>query len=123
MNGTTATKSPVTLLVMALLFAFVIGMAAQNPPAGRQMGTLRGMAGPCPMMGGPGGAQHQQMTKLMDQVSKSAAALQKETNLKALKKKVAEHAALVKQLEAQFEQCATACAGVMPPAAAPQKSN
>jgi hypothetical protein len=53
------------------------------------------------------------MTELMDQVSKSAAALEKESNPTALRKKVAGHAALVKQLDTQFQQCATACAGMM----------
>src|SRR5215831_15970140 len=97
------TKSPAILLVIASLFCFAVGIAsAQNPPSKGQMGQMPGMNGPCPMMGGPGAAQHQTMVKLMDEVSQSAAALEKESNPTALKKKVTEHAALVKKLDAQF---------------------
>ena len=98
------------LLLLSAMFVLVIAAAAQNPPRQPQQ-NLGNM--PCPMMGGgtmPGGMpQHQEMTKLMDQVAKSAAALEKETNPTALKKKVAEHAALVKQLQTQFQQCPEQC--------------
>jgi hypothetical protein len=124
MDCKTRKKSPAMLLVVASLFCFGVGIAsAQNPPDKGQMkgnmGSMPGMTGnmpmdgACPMMGGAGGAQHQQMTKLMDQVSKSAAALEKESDSTVLKKKVAEHAALVKKLDTQFQQCATACGGMM----------
>ncbi|MBI2817893.1 MAG: hypothetical protein HYX72_13240 [Acidobacteria bacterium] len=119
MKCKTSTKRVASLLAITFLFAFVIRIAAQNPSTQHQMpGHMAGMSGPCPMMGGP---QHEQMAKLMDQVNKSAAALEKESNPAALKKKVAEHAAIVKQLDTKFQQCAAACAGAVPPSRGPQK--
>lgn len=111
------------LLLPAVL---VIVAAAQGPG-----GPGRRNAGPpdngfCPMwqQGNPASAQrmgpqrmypqmsrmrqtspmHQEMSRLIDQVASSAAALEKETNLTALKQKVTEHAALVKQLRDLFQQ-------------------
>ena len=81
------------------------GKKAQNAPAEMQ----------CPMM--TGGQQHmpihQEMAKLMDDLQKSTAALQKETDQTALKKKLSEHAALIKQLQTKFEQCSQQCSHMM----------
>ena len=90
-------------LVLPALALMVIGAAAQNQ--GKQQ-PAPGMCPMCPqgqaMEGMPMMAQHQEMAKLIDQVSKSAAALEKENDPTALKKKVAEHNALVKKLDAKF---------------------
>jgi hypothetical protein len=91
-------------LVLPALAVLVVGAAAQNQGAKQQPAP-----GACPMcpqgqaMGGmPMWSQHQEMAKLIDQVSKSAAALEKENDPAALKKKVTEHNALVKKLDAKF---------------------
>ena len=91
-------------LVLPALAVLVIGAAAQD-----QGGKQQPAPGVCPMcpqgqtMGGmPMWSQHQEMSRLIDQVSKSAAALEKENDPTALKKKVTEHNALVKKLQAKF---------------------
>jgi len=48
----------------------------------------------------PGG----DLAKLIDQVAKSSAALEKETNPTALKQKLAEHDKLVKSLQTKFQE-------------------
>lgn len=91
-------------LVLPALAVLVMGAAAQNQGAKQQ--PAPGVCPMCPqgqaMEGMPMMAQHQEMAKLIDQVSKSAAALEKENDPSALKKKVAEHNALVKKLQAKF---------------------
>jgi len=91
-------------LVLPVLAILVIGAAAQNQGAKQQ--PAPGVCPMCPqgqgMEGMPMTAQHQEMAKLIDQVSKSAAALEKENDTAALKKKVTEHNVLVKKLQAKF---------------------
>ncbi len=71
--------------------------------------------------------QHAEIAKLMDQVVQSAAALEKETNPTALKKKLAEHNALVKSLQAKIQQCPQHCGqagpGSMPPMGSGQQKS
>lgn len=107
------------LCISSALLVLAVMAAAQNPQHQQHQTPGSPM---CPMMGaGPGAMpQHQEMMKLMTQVTQSAAALEKETNPTALKKKAAEHAALVKQLEAKFQQCAAACGQMTPPARGPK---
>lgn len=91
-------------LLLPVLAMLVIGAAAQDKGAKPQ--PAPGVCPMCPqgqaMEGMPMWSQHQEMSKLIDQVSKSAAALEKENDPTALKKKVTEHNALVKKLQAKF---------------------
>ena len=48
--------------------------------------------------------QHQEMGKLIDQVVKSFSALENEKDPSLLKKKLAEHGALLKELHSKFQQ-------------------
>ena len=104
-------KSVVYLLAPAILLLIATGRAQSSgrPPAQ--------MPDNCPMYSSTAAQQnmpmHQDVTKLIDQVQKSAIALQKETNPVALKKKIADHVALVKELQQKFQQCSEHCNQMM----------
>ena len=89
------------LLVMSLV---VMGVAAQNPGSQPKQPASNALCPMCQQMAGGTMPQHEQMGKLIDQLAKSAAALEKETNPTALKKMLAEHASLVRALRTKFDQ-------------------
>ncbi len=104
------------ILLLLLLLVLIMRAAAQNPPSQPKQAPPNAAcpmcpAGTgsqtCPMCGEMGAGmmpQHEEMGKLIDQVSKSAAALQKEKDPAVLQKKVAEHAALAKSLQTKFQE-------------------
>jgi hypothetical protein len=69
------------------------GMMHQHMMGGGMMGTMGQMAG-----------RHQQMTTLMNKLMESMTAIQNEKDPTALKAKLAEHAALLKQMHDQMMQ-------------------
>jgi hypothetical protein len=92
------------ILLLLLLFFLIMKAAAQGPPSRSEQENAITPCPMCPQMGTGMMAQHDEMAKLIDQVSESAAALEKEKDPAVLKKKVAEHAALVKKLQAKFQE-------------------
>jgi hypothetical protein len=120
------------LMIFAILAtamaAFVISGAAQRPQnsqdqatqdqskpgppqPGGMMGQGQGMMGGGMMMGmsmgmmmGQMSAHHEEITETMAKVMQSMNALQNEKNEKALKSKLAEHRALLDQLQTQLQE-------------------
>ena len=104
-------KSVLWLLAPAIFLLILTGWAQSS---GRQTPLAPGSCPMCPAtMTQQNMPMHQDMAKLIDQVEKSAIALQKETNPVALKKKIADHVALVKELQEKFQQCSEHCNQMM----------
>ena len=82
-------------LVIAAFSLFVIRVAAQHSEHPQE-----GMMSPDMM------TQHQELGKMIDQLNKSFAALENEKDPAVLKNKLAEHGALLKQLQSKFQQSA-----------------
>lgn len=113
-------------LVAASLSAFVIGGAAQKSQQNPQDQTTQGQSTPGMMGGGMMGQSggqgqgmmgsgmigmmgqmtnhHQQMSTLMNKLRESMTAIQNEKDPEALKSKLAEHQALLNQMQSQMTQ-------------------
>ena len=78
---------------------------AQTPPG--QPGTPGMMSGGMMGMMGQMANHHQQMSDLMNKLMESMAALQNEKDPEALKSKLAEHSALLKEMHDQMTQQGT----------------
>ena len=93
-------KTLIASLFIAALSLFVIRVAAQyseHPQGGMMSQDM--MAQHQQMM-----SQHQELGKLIDRLNTSFAALEDEKNPTLLKKKLAEHGALLKELQSKFQQ-------------------
>jgi hypothetical protein len=93
-------KTLIASLVIAALSLFVIRVAAQHSE--HQQGDMMSpdmMTQHQQMM-----SQHQELAKLVDQLNQSFAALENEKDPTLLRKKLAEHGALLKQLHNKFQQ-------------------
>jgi hypothetical protein len=93
-------KTLITSVVIAALTLFVIRLAAQHSE--HQQGGLMSpdmMTQHQQMMG-----QHRELGKVIDRLNQSFAALEDEKDPALLKKKLAEHGVLLKQLESKFQQ-------------------
>ena len=93
-------KTLIASLFIAALSLFVIRVAAQHSE--HQQGGMMSpdmMAQHQQMI-----SQHQEMRNLIDQLNKSFAALEIEKDSTLLKKMLAEHGALLKQLQSKFQQ-------------------
>ncbi len=93
-------KTLIASLVIAAFSLFVIRVAAQHSehPQGGMMSSDM-MTQHQQMM-----SQHQELGNLIDQLNKSFAALENEKDPGVLKSKLAEHGALLKQLQSKFQQ-------------------
>ena len=93
-------KTLIASLIIAALSLFVIRVAAQHleHPQGGMMSPDM-MTQHQQMM-----SQHQELAKMIDQLNKSFAALENEKDPAVLKNKLAEHGALLKQLQSTFQQ-------------------
>jgi hypothetical protein len=101
-------------LIAAVLTAFSVGAAgqsnqqpAQNPSQSQTMQSRQGMMGggmKGTNMMGPMEMHHQQMLDVMNKLMRSMAAIQNEKDPEALKQKLAEHSALLKQMQDQMTQ-------------------
>ena len=93
-------KTLIASLVFAALSVFVIRVAAQHSE--HQQGGMTSpdmMSQHQQMM-----SQHQELGTLIDQLTKSFAALEIEKDPAVLKTRLAEHGALLKQLQSKFQQ-------------------
>lgn len=103
------------MLIVGVLFAFAVSaaaqheehhadqQAAQNEAQSGMMGQGQGMMGMMNMMGQMT-SHHQQMSDLMNKLMQSMTAIQNEKDPDALKQKLAEHSALLKQMHDQMMQ-------------------